>query len=228
MEILPTSPAPPGRSIRRHWERRNDAERSYQPTAPGAAELELRRVRAYAADLEMQLAAERSRAQRAEQALWTDELTGLHNRRWLIQHWPLEPVAVLLVDLDGFKAVNDTYGHAAGDEVLICVAQRLAVLHGITPVRLHGDELAVLVWLPDPLIAHRVAATIAAPMVVAGQQIQITGSVGSTTVQPGEPLSVVLHRADKAMYQAKAARPSGGARAVVGRGRRVIRDGETS
>ena len=118
-------------------------------------------------------------------------------------------VGVLFVDLDGFKAVNDTLGHARGDELLTTVANRLsgALRGGDTAARLGGDEFAVLV---DGLFDEREAVTVAkrmleavnAPVMLGGQEINVRASIGVATArEPGENL---LRDADLAMYQAKA------------------------
>jgi diguanylate cyclase (GGDEF)-like protein len=118
-------------------------------------------------------------------------------------------VAVLFLDLDGFKTVNDSLGHRSGDELLIGVAARLAdVLRaGDTAARLGGDEFAMLVEdLPAEreaiIVAERVMAALRDPFTVAGQAVAARASVGVTTARgPGSDL---LRDADLAMYQAKA------------------------
>ncbi|KAB1092401.1 GGDEF domain-containing protein, partial [Micromonospora aurantiaca] len=96
-----------------------------------------------------------------------DPLTGLANRAGLAQSWsqlaPLRPW-VVVIDLDGFKPVNDTHGHAAGDVVLTAVASRLRSVHGVA-ARLGGDEFAALLLDTNPATAARqLAAAIAAPV----------------------------------------------------------------
>ena len=118
-------------------------------------------------------------------------------------------VAVLFLDLDGFKTVNDSLGHRSGDELLMGVAVRLAgVLRaGDTAARLGGDEFAMLVEdLPVEreaiIVAERVMAALRAPFAVAGQAVAARASVGVATARgPGSDL---LRDADLAMYQAKA------------------------
>ncbi|SCL38802.1 diguanylate cyclase (GGDEF) domain-containing protein [Micromonospora rhizosphaerae] len=100
-----------------------------------------------------------------QRATLRDPLTGLANRAGLADAWtqlaPLRPW-VVVVDLDGFKPVNDTHGHAAGDIVLTAVAQRLRRAHGVAS-RLGGDEFAALLLDPNPAAAARqLAAAIAA------------------------------------------------------------------
>ena len=119
-------------------------------------------------------------------------------------------VAVLFLDLDGFKTVNDSLGHAAGDELLRAVGARLrgAIKATDTAARFGGDEFAILLEVPSrqsstPVrIAERVLATIAAPFEIDGQEVSLTASIGvATGTEPGEDL---LRNADLAMYHAKA------------------------
>jgi diguanylate cyclase (GGDEF)-like protein len=115
------------------------------------------------------------------------------------------------VDLDRFKAINDTLGHAAGDQVLMFTADRLRshLRQGDVPARLGGDEFAVL--LPDvtgPEEATSLAAAIvdalAVPMSVAQRRLVVSASIGIALSEPGgRDGALLLHRADLAMYQAK-------------------------
>jgi diguanylate cyclase (GGDEF)-like protein len=152
----------------------------------------------------------------------TDELTGSPNRRAFLDR--LAPAiadvaggrgaAVCLVDLDGFKEVNDRDGHLAGDGVLKDVAGALAaaVRETDTVARLGGDEFAVLARtapdLPGELLAERLRAAVA----VVGAGRGVTASVGVATLSAGDDVEAVLHRADEAMYRAKS---SGGNRVDV-------------
>lgn len=158
---------------------------------------------------------EQERAQRQLQYQAShDVLTGLANRATLAEALrasiPTAPV-VLYVDLDGFKAVNDTAGHAAGDAVLIAVAHRLraAVRSGDTVARLGGDEFAVICpGLPVPAataLAERLVATLAEPVPDAGGEHRIGASIGIAPAAPGATPDEVLLRADGAMYEAKRA-----------------------
>jgi diguanylate cyclase (GGDEF)-like protein len=120
-------------------------------------------------------------------------------------------VAVLLLDLDGFKEINDSYGHEAGDKVLIAVAQRLrgCLRPGDTVARLGGDEFTIL--LEDiasvseaTRVAERIESSLQTPFVVEGQETRVTTSIGIALNEPGhgEP-STLLRNADAAMYRAK-------------------------
>ncbi|GGK36611.1 hypothetical protein GCM10010124_31590 [Pilimelia terevasa] len=149
----------------------------------------------------------------------TDPLTELPNRRALTahlrqRHEDRAPTAILLLDVDGLKAVNTGYGHGAGDALLQALAARLQHL-GPVPVdlaaRLGGDEFAVVVHTGDPRQAHRVAEAVHAAVtgtpVSLGTDLwvdlglSIGVAVGTAYSHP--PL--LLHQADLAMYEAKAA-----------------------
>jgi len=176
-----------------------------------STEAELARLRAQVAWL---------RAERA--ALWWavghDDLTGLANRRLFATLAPSllqigRPTAVIVLDLNGFKPVNDTLGHEAGDLVLRIVGNRLASCAGTDVVaRLGGDEFSCVLTSP-----HRAApdnwwrpsvtalsAAIAEPMLVDGHLVHVTASIGVAPACGGVLLDELLRRADLAMYHAKA------------------------
>ena len=150
-----------------------------------------------------------------------DELTGLANRALLrdrLTHALLardrdqRVVALLYLDLDGFKQVNDTLGHAEGDRLLVEAAARLAeaARPGDTVARLGGDEFAVLLELGSDdghawPIAQRLLDRLAAPYVLSGTEVRVTASVGITVAGPGSDADVLLLEADLAMYAAKSA-----------------------
>ncbi|GGM08198.1 putative bifunctional diguanylate cyclase/phosphodiesterase [Nakamurella endophytica] len=163
-----------------------------------------------------------------------DELTGLPNRgliHELIDHALAaaerhrRPVAVLFVDLDRFKEVNDTHGHAVGDRVLQAVASRMraAVRSADTVGRLSGDEFAVLVEdLPAEAdqqhrhlvaLADRVSAAVATPVPAGSTDVTVSASIGITVTTDRPAATDLLDHADAAMYAAKAA----------GRSRTVVR-----
>ena len=121
--------------------------------------------------------------------------------------------AILFADLDRFKQVNDTYGHAVGDELLLAVAQRLAglVRSGDTLARFAGDEFVFLCEdlhsrADAEVLAKRIDEAFATPFVVAGADdpLEITASVGIAFAGPGEEISnELVERADLAMYEVK-------------------------
>ncbi|WP_326687763.1 MULTISPECIES: diguanylate cyclase domain-containing protein [unclassified Streptomyces] len=129
--------------------------------------------------------------------------------------------AVLFIDLDGFKAVNDTVGHQAGDELLVQAARRLheSVRSGDTAARLGGDEFAVLIrgdgepgQTPDAErelrihdIADRLRLTLSDPYRVEGTEVRVAASIGIAFAEPGITPSALMRNADLAMYRAKQA-----------------------
>jgi diguanylate cyclase (GGDEF)-like protein len=119
---------------------------------------------------------------------------------------------LVMIDLDGFKEVNDTLGHAAGDQLLIAAGLRLnrTLRADDTLARLGGDEFAA--WLPDVLseerarqTADRLTACCREPFSVRAGQATVTASVGAALAHPGDGVDSLLARADHAMYQAKRA-----------------------
>lgn len=186
-----------------------DAAAAMRAAAATDAEL-----RAATADLE----AERDRAALLEMQLGelraeleVDPATKLYNKRWLVDRWSSlqsRPTGLLLLDLDGFKRVNDRWGHDTGDEVIRTVGDRLAAHSGCWPVRLtRGDEFAVVLTDgQEPLPAAAwFGGLVAAPMTIADveEQLVVTASIGVTTVADSDAVADVLHRADVAMYNAK-------------------------
>ncbi|MFI5893663.1 diguanylate cyclase domain-containing protein [Actinoplanes sp. NPDC051513] len=145
----------------------------------------------------------------------TDGLTGLANRTRFHEELGValgEPaVSVLLVDLDGFKAVNDTLGHAAGDELLISVAERMrgALRAGDVAARLGGDEFAVLLrdcaGPESEETARRILDALAMPVEISGTTVCANASIGAASAEPGEGAGALVRRADVAMYAAKSA-----------------------
>jgi diguanylate cyclase (GGDEF)-like protein len=138
----------------------------------------------------------------------TDELTGLPNRRRLIseiEEFVNKEGSLLLLDLDGFKPINDMYGHEIGDKVLKQVARRFdrALPHGAFLARLGGDEFGVLIeGLHESAIEIALAlrATLSYPIHIDSKEIQLGVSIG-VAKNTGDP--DLLVRADTAMYKAK-------------------------
>jgi len=150
-----------------------------------------------------------------------DNLTGLPNRILLMERLRHamsvarrrnELLAVVFLDLDGFKEINDTYGHAAGDELLTILADRMghALRECDTVARLGGDEFVVL--LPDlsgkgdcTPVLDRLLATLSAPARLGGREAHVSASLGVALYPQGATVKpdTLLRQADLAMYQAK-------------------------
>jgi diguanylate cyclase (GGDEF)-like protein len=159
--------------------------------------------------------------QQVEDMALRDTLTGLYNRRYLQQILEYEinrarryhqPLSVIFIDLDHFKEINDTHGHAMGDKILRQVAGRLAQLFRTTDVlgRYAGDEfLAILPSTPTSgvqILAERILASLRDyEMMVRGQSVRASVSIGFETFtgEDGVGAATIIDRADKAMYQAK-------------------------
>ena len=152
------------------------------------------------------------------EAALTDALTGLANRRCLADRLAAAlgragrgeaPPAVLLLDLDGFKAVNDERGHRIGDAVLVEVANRLrgAVRGTDTVARLGGDEFVVLCEGLDAAgaaeVSERVQFALAQPILIEEDEVTLGVSIGVVVAGTGDAAADVLDRADAAMYAAK-------------------------
>ncbi|MEU4621902.1 GGDEF domain-containing protein [Actinoplanes sp. NPDC023801] len=158
-------------------------------------------------------------AARLHTMAFTDSLTGLANRAQFLERLDEAlcrgdgEVGVLLIDLDDFKPVNDTYGHAAGDTVLIGAAARLRAGARTADViaRLGGDEFAVLIEQarPDDVaeVADRIVEALGEPCELsAGELVRVRASIGvAITSTENRDATVLLHRADEAMYAAKSA-----------------------
>ena len=168
----------------------------------------------------------RENERQLKDAAHSDPLTGLANRLLLDVHTQhaiqiarrdKSIFAVLLIDLDKFKPVNDTYGHAIGDDVLRAVAQRLrkTVREMDTVARLGGDEFVIVLRSVASrqdvgAVAEKITQAIAQPIRVLGVPVEIGASVGIAMFEPGlATLGDLLRRADLAMYEAKR---SGGGR----------------
>ena len=151
----------------------------------------------------------------------TDILTGLANRRCVVttlterlaSQQTDDQTALLFIDLDEFKQINDTLGHSVGDQVLVVAANRLrSVIRGANSAgRLSGDEFVVIAPATSLAEANQTAVEIAeafmAPIVVAGQILRISASIGVAIAEgPGTTTGDLLRAADTAMYKSKRAR----------------------
>ncbi|MBB4741814.1 diguanylate cyclase (GGDEF)-like protein/PAS domain S-box-containing protein [Actinoplanes octamycinicus] len=164
----------------------------------------------------LDVTAQRSYEEHLHRAAYFDLLTGLPTRRMLFERLTVAyesdlPYAMLLIDLNDFKVVNDTLGHKIGDELLAGVAERLqaAVDETATVARLGGDEFAVL--LPQAaaaeaeVAARAVRAAFLEPLHLSCGVLPGKGTVGVAVAEPGDTPDHVLERADAAMYLAKPA-----------------------
>ena len=180
------------------------------PGAPGGQDVAV-------AQFQDVTARKRAEAALAQLAV-TDQLTGLHNRHALVEcvgrmhaAAPEQPVGVFFVDLDGFKHVNDTHGHAVGDAVLAAAAQRLAQLIGPpnTAYRLGGDEFVVLAPAArtdgEPELVRRIGDTLSEPYDTGTTPVSVAASVGYACGATDD-VEALLRAADAEMYRHKARR----------------------
>ncbi|CAL9449625.1 hypothetical protein SUDANB1_02409 [Streptomyces sp. enrichment culture] len=151
-------------------------------------------------------------------ALFTKRVQhALSGRRASDRGVALRNTAVLFIDLDGFKAVNDTIGHQAGDELLVHAARRLqdSVRHGDTASRLGGDEFAALIAGDNTRdrdarerhileLADRLRTTLSQPYLIDGNDVRVNASIGVAFAEAGLGAGELLRNADLAMYRAKA------------------------
>ena len=160
-----------------------------------------------------------ARARRLEHRASVDGLTGLPNRTVLVELLdevlaeasPESPVALLFVDLDDFKQVNDRFGHAAGDAALVEAGRRLrlATRNGDVVGRFGGDEFAVLLEVIEDerdagTVAGKLVEALAIPYRVAGRELRISASIGIARFPwDGADAEALIKRADTAMYRAK-------------------------
>ena len=157
---------------------------------------------------------------RLAEAALHDPLTGLPNRTLLrdrlvqllhTSHRDGTHVALMFVDVDGLKSVNDALGHSAGDDLLVAVAERLrsAVRPSDTAARVGGDEFVVAATVADErearALAERLLGAFAQPVTVDGRPLAVGVSVGVATAQPDDDVEDLLRAADEAMYVAKTA-----------------------
>ena len=171
------------------------------------------------------VALERRRAdEQIRRLAYHDALTGLPNRLLFEDRLDValaqarrteQQVAVLFLDLDHFKVINDSMGHRVGDRLLRCLAERLAasVRDGDTVARLGGDEFALVLGGLQraeevATVAHRLLETVRQPLELDGHELWVTASLGASLFPAdGGDAEALLKNADSAMYRAKEQRP---------------------
>ncbi|MEO6247738.1 MAG: GGDEF domain-containing protein [Sphingomicrobium sp.] len=186
----------------------------HEVRSTGGVECELAELRARIAQLEQ-------RCTELDRLAHLDTLVPVPNRRGFLRQLELtiarfqrygDPSAVLFVDLDGLKMLNDVFGHSAGDLALIHVASLLArgVRQSDCVGRLGGDEFAVLLDRADAASAEDTAARLVDSIAgeeffVEGNPVPLSVAIGFTLIEANDTPASVLARADQAMYQGKAA-----------------------
>jgi diguanylate cyclase (GGDEF)-like protein/PAS domain S-box-containing protein len=202
------------------WNRRKSGEVYVEMLTISAVQDEQGQVLRYVA-LFSDISQQKEHEKKLERIAHFDALTGLPNRV-LLSDRLLQVMAnvrrrnrcvgVVFLDLDGFKAVNDTHGHAMGDQLLVVLAQRLSqsLREGDTLARLGGDEfVAVLQDLNAPEdslpVLERLRTGASAPLLIDGVELQVSASLGVSFYPQSEDISAdqLLRQADQAMYQAK-------------------------
>jgi diguanylate cyclase (GGDEF)-like protein len=183
--------------------------------AVAMAAFSYRRIR----DLSREIHARRVAEQEAQTLARHDPLTGLPNRRYFAERCedvlqnlnPSEQAAVLMMDLDGFKQINDLHGHASGDHALIQFAERIApLLSNAVFARMGGDEFAVLLPIiasieAPTVLARRIAAAMAEPFYANGAATTLGVGIGiAVAPDDGTQPEELVRRADLALYRAKA------------------------
>jgi diguanylate cyclase (GGDEF)-like protein/PAS domain S-box-containing protein len=213
--LIERASAAPGRRFSGEW-RLRQADGTWLPVetvaSSGTGDFDTTGVVLNTRDLQERKALEQKLTFQA----FHDPLTRLANRslfRERVEHAldrrKLSDTAVLFIDLDNFKTINDSLGHAAGDHVLVETAHRLrsALRTEDTAARLGGDEFAVLLEDADVTAAARVAerirSALGVPFWVLGQEVYISASIGIAVYDQGETAGELLRNADVAMYTAK-------------------------
>lgn len=180
---------------------------------------ELRELRSRVGRLTAELEEARAYAARLETLAHEDALTGLLNRRGFLRDLTRAvafrarygaPAALVLVDLDKFKPVNDEYGHPAGDHALKHVAEilRRNVRSSDSVGRWGGDEFVLIIWQVDEAAAQLKASAVeeviaASPLVLGGSSVTLGASAGTTLLRSDDSAENALARADRAMYARK-------------------------
>ena len=179
---------------------------------------DLHHIRQSAVNIRQMVSSLESQLNKANEAATRDPLTGIWNRRAFearcreaFARDPEGPMSLVLIDLDRFKYVNDTYGHLVGDEVLKRVVMRCqqAVRESDVLARLAGDEFVLLLPKTPPEEAYGVAdrvrlSVVSEPLRTSAGELAVTVSVGVATRRAGDvAITNLIERADKAMYMSK-------------------------
>ncbi len=189
------------------------------PSFPDAHR-EIAVLRLLNAHLIREVARLRQREAQAQRLAERDALTGVYNRRRMLERLEMaiveaarerHGVGVLFIDLDGFKGINDEFGHAVGDKILIAVGARIAARTRTDDIvcRYGGDEFVVL--LPrlsdvgDTIrVSEMIRRRLAAPYCIDGRSLRLTAAIGAAVYpRDGDSAQVLLHGADASMYRAK-------------------------
>ncbi|MDX1540414.1 MAG: GGDEF domain-containing protein [Geminicoccaceae bacterium] len=214
--------------VRRAGRRRLDPKEAVDLLGLGGEELTpkvqgaLSELIAELVDVRQTLEATQHRLGELERLADEDALAPVYNRRAFLRHLGRTisyidrygvPSSLLYFDLDGLKAINDEFGHAAGDQALIHVANTLTSKTRLSDLvgRLGGDEFGVILARADQrtaeIKARRLAEAIkASPLVMDGQSIQVSVAHGARELVPDEDATTALAEADRAMYARKRAR----------------------
>lgn len=188
-----------------------------------AAQQLIEKLSTHNMEMQRQLREARRREAQVQDDAYRDELTGLPNRRLLKDRLQQESaharrrkqqVALLLIDLDGFKAINDTFGHAAGDQLLREVATRLVgcLRASDTACRYGGDEFVVLIpELDGPqaleITINKIRRCIEKPYLICGKEMVVGASIGcAVSPADGTICQALIEKADAEMYRVKAQR----------------------
>jgi diguanylate cyclase (GGDEF)-like protein len=191
---------------------------SLRPVEP--ADAQIVDLQAQVAQLQEQVATLKAERTRLWWAVGHDELTGLPNRRLFHDLAPRlldaddheQFAAVVVLDLNDFKPINDRWGHHVGDHVLRTCARRLAIVAaGHLVARLGGDEFAAVLTYPFPTgrptwwrpTVDALVAALAEPIPMGVRRLTVNASVGVALAEPTAPIGELLRRADEAMYLAK-------------------------
>ena len=171
-------------------------------------------------DLSKEVKARRAAEDEAQKLARHDPLTGLPNRRFFNEKLDealrpdsdSQPIAVLMLDLDGFKSINDAYGHLAGDQALVEFTNRVSAIlrPGTVFARIGGDEFGIIATkiasLDGPAaLARRIVSAVSEPFTIAGLTASIGVGIGiAVSPDSGNEQDVLVRRADLALYRAKA------------------------